>query len=344
MLVSNIHNCRYLSGFRGSTGWLLISQGEAVIAVDFRYVEQARRECSEFALVRVRGDLGDWLPGQTAKMGIKQLAVESQSISLEAYRKLIDRIEHDRALLQVVPSSDIVESLRQIKDTEELGAVTQASLLADEAFKHIRAYVRAGMTERHLAWQLEKYLRENGSETIPFDIIVASGPNTALPHASPSDRIIGISEPVMLDYGSRVSGYSSDITRTICIGTPDEMFRKVYTAVLGAQTTAVATIHAGMTGEQADQLARTVIVGAGFGDSFGHGLGHGLGLEVHELPRLGARSTDVLATGMTFTVEPGVYLPGWGGVRIEDTVVIETRGLRPLTRAEKSLASANVAG
>jgi Xaa-Pro aminopeptidase len=196
--------------------------------------------------------------------------------------------------------------------------------------------MKAGITEKQVAWELEKSLRENGSQSLPFDIIVASGPRAALPHAKPSDRIIKDGEPVLIDMGARYAGYASDLSRTICIGSPDETFRKVYSTVLDAQTAAVSIIKAGITGHQADSISREIIEKAGYGEAFGHSLGHGVGMAAHELPRLGPGSKEILTEGMVFTVEPGVYLSGWGGIRIEDTVVMEQGKVRVLSHARKA--------
>jgi len=179
------------------------------------------------------------------------------------------------------------------------------------------------------------YMRTHGAEKLSFDTIVASGPNGAMCHAVPSDRPIQVGEPIIIDMGAKVEGYCSDMTRTICLGEPDETFKRIYDIVLGAQLTAIATLEVGMSGEQADRLARTVIEEASYGESFGHALGHGLGLNVHELPRLGKDSTDTLAEGMVTTIEPGIYLPGWGGVRIEDVVVLEEGKAKVLSKASK---------
>ena len=191
------------------------------------------------------------------------------------------------------------------------------------------------MTEKELAWEIEKFLRENGSQTLPFDIIVASGPNSALPHAKPSQRQINSGEPVVIDMGARVEGYSSDLSRTICLGAPDDTFKRVYDTVLVAQLAAIAIIKEDMSGAEADSLARTIIEEAGYGEAFGHSLGHGVGLAEHEQPRLGQNSTELLTSGMVFSIEPGIYLPGWGGVRIEDLAVMEKGKIRLLSKARK---------
>ena len=191
------------------------------------------------------------------------------------------------------------------------------------------------MTENQVAWEIEKSLRENGSQTVPFEIIVASGPNAARPHHRPGDRVIRPGEPVLIDTGARYRGYVSDLSRTICIGNPDDTFLKIYRTVLDAQEAAMAIITRGMTGQQGDSAARIVIEKAGYADHFGHSLGHGVGLAAHELPRLSTSSEDILDDGMVFTVEPGIYLSGWGGVRIEDTVVMEGGKARPISQARK---------
>ncbi len=336
-LVTNLTNCRYLSGFTGSTGWLLITKSLAGIAVDSRYVEQAKRECPEFVLMPIKGNFPDWFFELATGSGAVKWGIEPSDISMSAYQQMTDRIARDRLSLQLISTSNMVESIRAAKEPVEIDKMTQAAQLTERAFEHALSVVRPGMTERQLAWEIEKFLRENGSDPVPFEVIAASGPNTAMPHGRPTERVIGTGEPILLDFGARVAGYCSDFTRTICLGEPDATLLKIHTTVLGAQLTALTTVEAGMNGEQADQLARTVIATGGYGDAFGHGLGHGVGLDVHESPRLGARSTDILRQGMTFTIEPGIYIPGWGGVRIEDTVVMEDRHVRPLTTARKAL-------
>lgn len=336
-LVTNLANCRYLSGFTGSTGWLLITSSRAGIAVDSRYVERARRECPEFELMPIKGYFPDWFFKLAMDLGAVKWGIEPPDISMSAYQQMTERIARDHLPLQLVSTNHVVESIRAIKEPGELDKMTQAARLTDQTFEYALTVIRSGMTERQLAWEIEKFMRENGSDPVSFEIIVASGPNAAMPHARPSERAIGTGEPIILDFGARIAGYCSDFTRTICLGEPDTTLLKVHTIVLGAQLTAMATMEAGITGERADQLARTVITEGGYTEAFGHGLGHGVGLDVHESPRLGVRSTDVLRQDMTFTVEPGIYIPGWGGVRIEDTVVMEDKRVRPLTTAKKAL-------
>ena len=207
--------------------------------------------------------------------------------------------------------------------------------IADAAFEHVEGIISAGMTEKQVAWEIEKRLRESGSEAVTFEIIVASGPNSAMPHARPTERVINLGEPIVIDMGAKCDGYASDLSRTVCIGAPDDTFIKVYHTVLDAQQAAMSIINEGVTGHQADSAARKVIKRAGYEEAFGHALGHGVGLAPHELPRLGPGSTEPLTGGMVFTVEPGIYLPGWGGVRIEDTAVMQNGKARAISRARK---------
>jgi Xaa-Pro aminopeptidase len=250
-------------------------------------------------------------------------------------------LKTNQQLITLEPTTNVVESMRAVKEPDEIECIAQASKLADGALEHARSVIRSGITEKQLAWELEKWLREHGSEPMPFDIIVASGPNAALPHAKPSEKVINHDEPIVIDLGARVNGYCSDLTRTLCIGEGDKTFSNAYDITLGSQLAALAALKSGMSGEQIDQLSRTVIEQADYGTAFGHGLGHGVGLADHELPRLGTNSTDILEDKMVFTVEPGIYLPEWGGVRIEDTVLLKDGKARTLTKASKL---ANVQG
>jgi Xaa-Pro aminopeptidase len=234
-----------------------------------------------------------------------------------------------------LPLKNMVESLRMVKSEDELITIQKACKIADDAIQNAAIQLKAGVSEKQVAWNLESMLRQHGSDTLPFEIIVASGPNAALPHAQPSDRLLNDGEPVIIDLGARCAGYCSDITRTFIIGAETEEFNTIYNIVLGAQTTALSIIEAGMSARSADGLVRGMIVNAGYGEFFGHGSGHGIGLETHELPRIGTVSDDILQENMVFTIEPGIYLPGWGGVRIEDTVTITNGRLRMLTNAVK---------
>jgi Xaa-Pro aminopeptidase len=335
VLVSQAENRRYLSGLSTSAGSLIISPGKALFAADFRYAEQASIECPDFEVIQIKGEISEWLPGLLSDLGTEKLGFEAGAITFATYSKLSKELDRDKKGFQLLPTEGLVESLRALKDEEELVHLSRAAELADSAIEHIKSRMQPGMTEKDTAWEIERFLRENGSEELPFHVIVASGPNSAFPHANPTQRPIQASEPIIIDIGARIGGYCSDLTRTLCIESQDPTFTKIYDLVLGAQLTALATLNTGMNGEQADSLARTVIEQAGYQDSFGHGLGHGVGLAPHESPRLGYKSEDILNDNMVFTVEPGIYLPGWGGVRIEDMVTFEHGQARVLTISEK---------
>ncbi len=333
--VSQPENRYYLSGFDGSAGYLLITPQNAVLATDFRYTEQAKAQAPEYQIFQITGSTSGWFPRLISEAKLSRLGFEAAHITFALYRELSEILNKVQSNIKLVPTDGLVESLRAVKEPEEIQLISQAAEITDRAFEYIKNEIHPGMTEKEVAWEIERFMRENGSQTLPFDIIVASGPNSALPHAKPSQRQISPGEPVVIDIGARCGGYSSDLTRTICLGTPDNTFKKVYDTVLGAQLTAIAIIKEGMSGGEADSLARVVIEESGHGDAFGHGLGHGVGLAVHEQPRLGPNSTELLASGMVFSIEPGIYLIGWGGVRIEDLVVLENGKIRVLSKAQK---------
>jgi Xaa-Pro aminopeptidase len=336
VLLTQPDNCRYISGFTGSSGpaaTLLISQASAMLATDFIHSEQARQEAPDFDIITVNTpDRFAQLLSADGKLG--KVGFEANVVSVAEFRRLSEAAE--KARVELVPADEDLESIRAVKDEEERSCILRAAFIADTAIHHIAGKLHAGMTEKETAWEIEKCLRENGSEPIPFDIIVASGPNAALPHAKPTDRPISEGEPIIFDIGARWKGYCSDLSRTFCLGPGGEPFRAVYDLVLKAQLAALDRIEAGMTGAQADGIAREIIDKGGHKDAFGHGLGHGVGLAVHERPRVSLNSTDVLEENAVFTVEPGVYIVGWGGVRIEDMVVIRNGHVQPLTKASKN--------
>jgi Xaa-Pro aminopeptidase len=333
ILISQEDNRRYLSGFTGSDGYLLITAKRQIIATDFRYVEQVKREAPEYSLFQIARDMAIWFPQLVEGLGLKELAFEAEAVSFDLYSRL--KAVTDSLGINLKPTSGFVPELRSVKEPAEVDLIKQAIALSDAAVAHAAKILKPGLTELHLAWEIEKHMREHGSENLPFEVIVAAGPNAALPHARPSPRPIRAGEPIVIDIGARVGGYASDLTRTLCLGEPTAEFQKVYGIVLKAQLAAEAGITAGMTGGAADTLAREVIAEAGYGAQFGHGLGHGVGLATHEGPRVGAASKDVLENNMVFTVEPGIYLPGWGGVRIEDIVIMENGKISVLSQAEK---------
>ena len=346
VFISQPQNRRYLSGFTGSSGYLLVTAGEAVIATDFRYYEQSAQQAPDFRLHQATGPMEGWLPGlltSAGDLGGKRLGFESADLTVSVYRTLRKAVEGLPAdqRPRLAATTNLVEGLRALKEPEELAALQAAIDLGDAAFEHVAERIEPGLTEKQVAWEIEKYMREHGGEAVAFDTIVASGPWGAMPHAYTRDHALKRGEMVVIDMGVRLDGYCSDLTRTLFLGKPDDRFKKVYDIVLGAQLTAQELVQAGMTGEEAHSLAHRVIEEAGHGENFGHGLGHGVGLAVHESPRLGKTSKDVLADGMVFTIEPGIYISGWGGIRIEDMVVMENGKVRVMTHAPKVLDPAS---
>jgi Xaa-Pro aminopeptidase len=345
VLISQPQNRRYLSGFTGSSGHLLITAGEAVIATDSRYYEQSAQQAPDFRLYQATGPMESWLPGLLTAAGDlsdKRLAFESADLTVSTYRTLRKAVEElpSGQRPRLVATTNLVEGLRAVKEPEELVALQAAVDLSDAAFQHVAERIEPGWTEKQAAWEIEKHMREQGGEAVSFETIVAGGPWGAMPHAYPRDRALERGEMVVIDMGVRLNGYCSDLTRTIFLGKPDGQFKKVYDIVLGAQLTAEELVQAGMNGEEAHNLAHRVIEEAGYGDKFGHGLGHGVGLAVHESPRLAKTSKDVLVDGMVVTIEPGIYVTGWGGVRIEDMVVIENGRARVMSHASKITGAA----
>jgi Xaa-Pro aminopeptidase len=330
-------NRRYLSGFTGTSAFLLITKAGAVIATDFRYYEQAQQQAKGFRLYKTVGPTEQWLAGLFDGLGGKRVAFEAAQVSYQGWRTMRKVVQDlpEKKRPKLVATTNLVEGLRVFKDAEELAALQAAIDLGDAAFAHVAERVEPGWTELQVAWEIEKYIREHGGEGVSFDTLVGAGERGSMPHCAPTERKLKKGEGVVIDMGVKLDGYMSDLTRTIFLGKPSDKFKRVYDIVLAAQQTAQELVEEGMTGEQAHLLAAKVIGEAGHGDDFGHGLGHGLGLQVHEAPRLGKTSKDVLKDGMVFTIEPGIYLPGWGGVRIEDVVVLEEGKARVMSHAPK---------
>ncbi len=348
LLVTTPSNRRWVSGFTGTAGVVLVAADRAVLATDARYYEQVATQAPACTLLRANGPLAQWLPELVAGLGGRRVGFEPADMTVATYEEWTQAIAalpaDDRP--QLVPVPRAIEALRAIKEAVELDALTRAVLLGDAACEHARSVAQCsvaaqtGLTERALAWAVQSYAMEHGADDLSFPTIIAGGPWGALPHAYPRDVALAAGQGVVMDLGVRVDGYCSDLTRTIYLarpggGAPDVQFRTIYDIVLTAQEMAEERIEAGMTGEQAHQIAATVIAEAGYGEQFGHGLGHGVGLDIHESPRLGPRSTDVIEEGQVVTVEPGIYIPGWGGVRIEDQCVVEGGRLRRLSTASK---------
>jgi Xaa-Pro aminopeptidase len=335
IFISQPENRCYLSGFDGSAGFLLVAQQDMILAADFRYTAQAKSQAPDYEVFTITGNMGNWFPQLVAELPMERLGFEAGHLTFAQHWQLSDILKKGKSQLRLVPTTGIVESLRAVKEPEEIELITRAAEISDAAMGYIQSKIHTGMTEEEAAWEIERFIREKGSQPVPFDVIVASGPNSALPHAKPSARVIQTGEPILIDIGARVEGYCSDLSRTLYLGTSDDTFKKIYDIVLGAQAAAIAMLGEGMSGSEADQLARIVIEEAGYGEAFGHSLGHGVGLATHELPGLGPSSSEKLVDNMVFTIEPGIYLDGWGGVRIEDLVVMEKGRVRAISKAKK---------
>ncbi len=329
LLVTDLTNVQYLTGFTGTNGACVCGPGVRLFFTDFRYTERAATEVEGWESITVEGD---WLGAIAARLE-GRAGFEDDQMSVRVLEKLREKLADG---VEAVAAGGTVERLRRVKDAEELAAIEAASKLADEVWEWSVERGLAGRSERDVARAAEARIRELGGDP-SFPAIVAAGPNGALPHAEPGEREIGPGELVVFDMGAKLDGYCSDGTRTYATGDPGEEGRAVYEVVLAAQLAALAAIEAGANGEAVDAVARKLIDEAGHGDRFGHGLGHGVGLEVHEGPRLSLRSDDVLAPGEVVTVEPGVYLPGKLGVRIEDLVVVTDDGYRNLSALPKDL-------
>lgn len=328
LLVTRPANVRYLSGFTTpADGRVLVSMEQARLITDGRYIAQAQEE-ARLETDIVRSSAG-WLERVTELAAGQRLAVEADHLTLEQFRQLEERLE-------VVPSKNLVNDLRVIKSAEEAELIRQAARLTDEAFSHILNVLRAGMTEVEVALELEGYLRRAGADGVAFDITVASGYRSAMPHGTASSKTIERGELVTLDYGARLGGYCSDMTRTVALGPVSDEHRRLYDAVLEAQEAALAAVVPGEDGKAIDALARKVLEGYDLAQHFTHGLGHGVGLEIHEAPTLSFRQSHLLEPGMSATIEPGVYLPGDAGVRIEDLLLVTETGFELLSHSPKA--------
>ncbi|MBI5870664.1 MAG: aminopeptidase P family protein [Actinobacteria bacterium] len=335
LLVTHLPNVRYLTGFSGSSGCALLTPRRKYLFTDFRYEAQAAKEVRGFDVRIVRGGALDgccrFIVSRKLKTGM--VGFDGAHIGLRDHQ-LVKKLLKGRPLCDAAGE---VEKMRLVKSRAELGKLRRAAKIADAAYARLVRSKVLGRTEREVAWMLESFMRQAGSGPMPFDIIVASGPRSAMPHGVATGRVIRPGELVVIDMGASVDGYCSDATRTFATGPLPEKLAGIYETVLTAQQLAMDGMKAGTACSEADRLAREHIAAAGYGDAFGHSLGHGVGLEPHERPVLSGLSRERLAAGMTVTVEPGIYLERLGGVRIEDTVLVGSRGVRPLTEFPREL-------
>ncbi|HHW40726.1 MAG TPA: aminopeptidase P family protein [Syntrophomonadaceae bacterium] len=331
LLVMQPENRRYISGFTGE-GALIVTSDTACLFTDGRFVEQAHAEAPDWDLKLVRKT---FLEALTEVYGGRhiELGFEENYLTYRQFRQIQEQLPQ----IRLRPVSGLVEKMRMVKDAEEIAMIREAGIITCAAFRHLLGELREGMTEQEAAGVMEFFMRSQGAGLPAFDTIVASGQRSALPHGSASEKRIGLGELIVLDLGATYRGYAADLTRTVALGHYNAKQREVYEVVKDAQQNALDLIRAGITTGEADAAARRVIEKAGYGEYFSHSLGHGVGLAVHEEPRLAPGGELVLEAGMVVTVEPGVYLPGWGGVRIEDTVLVTDKGCEILTPLKKEL-------
>jgi len=329
--VTNPENRYYLSGFTGTAGALLLYRDNTFLLTDFRYVEQAKNESPGFTIIEVSDSYTEALASILMENNISSLGFEGEHLVYNQFLMLKDKLVN----VEIKETSGLVEKLRLTKDDDEIKNIEEAVRLADQAFEQVLPLIKPDVSEREVAMQLECSMRRMGADGVAFKIIVASGPRSALPHGVASSRRLQKGDLVTLDFGAVYHGYHSDITRTVVLGEPTPKQQEIYYIVLEAQMRAIEAIRNGVRASDVDRVARDVITRKDYGEQFGHGTGHGLGLNIHENPRLSKKDETVLQQGMTVTVEPGIYLPDWGGVRIEDTVVVGESDCKVLTRVPK---------
>lgn len=332
ILVTNPINRKYISGFTGTAGVAIVSKDATRFITDFRYIEQATEQAEHFTIIEHKSAIESEIKNQLTALNIKSLGFEKDDVTYASFQRYEKTLE-----VNLVPVSGLIEKIRLIKSPEELRILKRAGEIADAAYEHIQAYIKPGVREIEIANELEFFMRKQGATSSSFDMIVASGYRSALPHGVASEKEIQSGELVTMDYGALYNGYCSDITRTVAVGQISDELKNIYDTVLEAQLRGVKGIKPGMTGKEADALTRDYITEKGYGEYFGHSTGHGLGLEVHEEPRLSHLSESILEPGMVVTVEPGIYIPSVGGCRIEDDIVITETGNKRLTNATKEL-------
>lgn len=332
LLVTNMHNIRYLTNFTGTTALALITKEEAYLVTDFRYTEQAAEQAEGFKVVENKGLIYKELARIVEESQIKQLAFEETDVSYAIYKQLDELID-----AELVALSGVVEKIREVKSEDEIKTIQKAVEITEKAYDYILGIAKAGVTEIELANKLDFYMRKLGANGVSFDTIVASGVRSAMPHGVASNKVIEEGDMITIDFGCIYHGYVSDMTRTFALGDPGEELKKAYEVVYQANKKVAEQAKAGMTGAEVDAIARDYITEQGYGDYFGHSTGHGIGLEVHEGPGINARNNNKLVVNNVITNEPGIYIPGLGGIRLEDDLVITEDGNRNLMELSKKL-------
>ena len=332
-MICSDENREYLSGYTGkdgsydeSAGILVITEKDLILACDPRYDRQAEQEAPLYSVVCYKKRLSEELPGILESVGARKVGVEDERLTLKNYNEFIHTLGRNDIAAELLPSSEIFKDLRIRKDEKETGLIRKALKVAETSFLQFRETIQQGMTEKQAAWTLEKLMRENGAESLSFDVIAASGPRSALPHAIPGEKTFEAGEPLLFDFGAKVDGYCSDTSRTLIMGHTEPRFEEVYHTVFEAQKQAVDAIRPGIKASDVDAVAREYIDSTKFTGKFGHSLGHGVGIAIHEAPRLSRLDETILEAGMVVTVEPGIYLPGWGGIRLENMILVTEDG------------------
>lgn len=337
IIISGLWNIRYLSGFTGSNGVILITRDEKLLITDYRYFEQAGQQ-TDFEIVLHSGHTGhkgkiyEEVANQVNKRTIKKTGFEERHLSFGLHRWLDDMVEGE-----LVPTYDVVESIRMIKSSDEIENIREACRITDEAYKHITKFIKSGLTELEVAEELGRFIKSQGGYSTGFPPIVASGVRSSLPHGRATDKVIEKGEMVTIDFGACFEGYWADISRTVSIGEPSEKMKEIQEIVLKSFNNCVKNIKPGMQDTEVDHLMREHLIETGYNDRSGTGTGHGIGLEVHEKPLFSVQKDKVLEKDMTISVEPGIYLPGIGGARVEDVLLITDRGCEVLTPSTKEL-------
>ncbi|WP_330375460.1 Xaa-Pro peptidase family protein [Inediibacterium massiliense] len=331
ILIFKPENRRYISGFTGTHGYVLITMDQAIFITDSRYIQQASKQCIDYDILEHNYQHNIYSIIQ--KLNLKNIGFEDDFITYDQYLEFKKNLNG----INLVPIQGIINDLRIIKDEKEIQSIRKAASIADEAFKHVCSYIKSGMTENEVALELEFFMKKKGASSLSFDTIVASGIRSSLPHGVASSKKIEEGDFITMDFGCIYDGYCSDMTRTIVLGKANVKQKEIYNIVLEAQENALAAIKPGMKGLDIDQIAREIISSRGYGENFGHGLGHGVGLEIHEEPTLSPKGNIILQPGMVVTDEPGIYIPKFGGVRIEDLILVTEAGCEILSKSSKKL-------
>ena len=334
-VISSDINRRYFTGMKSSAGTLLVFRDAAYLIVDFRYIEKAQKTVTDCDVI-LQGRLYEQLLELMKKHGAKTAAIESDTVTVSQLADMKKRLA-DVEIISDDRLSTVIKNMRIIKTADEIEKIKAAQLIAEKAFDEVLNFIKPGVTEKEIALTLDFYMLRNGAEALSFDTIALSGKNTSLPHGVPSDKKVCGGEFVLMDYGAVVDGYHSDMTRTVCVGSPSEKMTEIYNIVLKAQEESLNGAKSGMEAKQLDKIARDIIASAGYGENFGHSLGHGVGMEIHEAPNASPSSDEILRENMVVTVEPGIYIPNEFGVRIEDFIVIKHENSLNLTSCNKKL-------